>query len=122
MRILKLIRILGTALMLGAFVVLGHSYHTTMIAPAGAAPGPKFVSDSGRDISRPGIGEPSFLDSAKLFWANFTGKEEKPKNGLKDLHNRTALSRAPAPHSVEAATREIEFWANITSKMGLEGP
>lgn len=122
MRIFSIIRILGTLLMLGAFLMIGHSYNSTMSAPADSAPSARFINDKGLSVSRTDTGQPSFVDSMKLAWANFTGKEPEPTNGLKGLHARAAQSRAPAPGSLEATTREIDFWVNLTSKLGFTGP
>ena len=122
MRIIRIIRVLGTCMMIGAFFVIGHSYHSTMNAPAGGDQGARFVSNSGQEISRQDVGQPTMVDSMKLFWANLTGKETKPTNGLKALQSRTAIALAPAPDSVEGVIRETEFWTNFTSKMGFTGP
>ncbi|MEP3348267.1 MAG: hypothetical protein ABJN34_17485 [Litoreibacter sp.] len=124
MVIFKIIRILGIGLMLGAFVMIGHSYHRTMSAPAtaNATPSAQFLNSKGREVSRLGTGEPSVLDSIKLAWANYTGKEPEQSNDLAGLHARTAAARAPAPGSVEAVLRETEFWTDFTSKLGFTGP
>ena len=122
MGIFRAIRIFGILLTFGAFAMIGHRYHATMIAPAGSAPGPRFVSDTGLEVSRPGTGQPTMGDSFQLFWEGLTKKEPKPRNGLKDLHSRTALSRAPAPGSMEATSRETAFWINFAAKVGLTGP
>ena len=121
MGIMRAIHIVGTLIVLGALVMIGHSYNTTMTAPAGA-PGPRFVSGDGSEMTRASSGQPTMVDSIQLMWANLTGKETKPSNGLKDLRRRTALSRAPAPGSIEAASREIDFWTNFTAKLGFTGP
>jgi hypothetical protein len=122
MRIIRVIQILGTFMMLGAFVMIGHSYHSTMSAPAGGGQNARFVSNTGTSVTRTGSGQPTMLDSIKLAWANMTGKDPEPTSGLKGLHTRTALSNAPAPGSLEATTREINFWMNLTSKLGFSGP
>ncbi|RLJ36334.1 hypothetical protein BCF46_3802 [Litoreibacter meonggei] len=122
MGIIRTIRIVGTLIMFGAFVMLGHSYHTTMTAPAGGGSGARFVAKNGSEVTRTGPAEPTIIDSVKLMWTGLTGKKEKPRTGLSDLRNRTALARAPAPGSMEATSREIEFWTNLTAKMGFTGP
>ncbi|SDX61257.1 hypothetical protein [Litoreibacter albidus] len=123
MRIFRVIRIFGALMMFGALFMIGHSYHKTMVAPAGSGPNARFVSsNNGLEINRTGVGQPTMTDSIKLMWAGLVGKEPERKNDLRELHARTALSRAPAPGSVEAATREIDFWTDFTARLGFTGP
>ena len=92
--------------------MLGHSYRTTMTAPADGASGPRFVAKNGSDVTRTVTGEPTILDSVKLMWSGSSGKEEKPTNGLNDLRSRTALTRAS--DGMEVTYREVAFGTNLT--------
>lgn len=116
MGVLRAFRITGFVLSLGAFLAVGHQYYTAMNAPSGTSA--RFVSTKG-EVSRPGQGVPTFMDSTKAFFAGLTGKEQKPDSGLSALHTRTKMSQMSYD---EYTMREITFWTDFMSKLGFAGP
>jgi len=116
MGIIRIIRLAGFALSLGAFLMLGQQYFTAMTVPENETT--RFVSADG-STPRDATKAPSFVATLKDYAVEmFTGKEKPKPTGLAALNAR---NRAPAMSYDERTMREIDFWTNFTGKMGFGG-